>query len=299
MRKKIIIIIILIMVFIIETILYINPNFIDNIKNTENTSSEETNTTEVTAEIKTIINTILKTGEIKSNTEENLNLHTSYYLSESYVQENEYIAKGENILKYTNGTYLTAPYNLVVTSLSLPDVGSIFTSKHSISVKGTDTLQTTLTVDEDDLDIVYVGQEAQITISALNNKIYTGYVTNISTTASYSSNGSKFTVTVEFENDGEILVGMTGKTEVILEKAENVVAVPVEAVETENKISYVTIINANKTTEQVQVEIGISNDAYIEIKSGVKEGDILQITETTSSNSNSRNMSMQGMNRNR
>lgn len=299
MRKKIIIIIILIIVFIIETILYINPNFIDNIKNTENTSSEETNKAEVAAEIKTIMNTISKTGEIKSNTEENLNLHTSYYLSESYVQENEYIAKGENILKYTNGTYLTAPYNLVVTSLSLPDVGSIFTSKHSISVKGTDTLQTTLTVDEDNLDIVYVGQEAQITISALNNKIYTGYVTNISTTASYSSNGSKFTVTVEFENDGEILVGMTGKTEVILEKAENVVAVPVEAVETENKISYVKVINADKIAEQVQVETGISNDAYIEIKSGVKEGDILQITETTSSNSNSRNTSMQGMNRNR
>lgn len=282
MRKKIIIIIILIMVFIIETILYINPNFIDNIKNTENASSEETNKVEVTAEIKTIMNTISKTGEIKSNTEENLNLHTSYYLSEVYVQENEYIAKGENILKYTNGTYLTAPYNLVVTSLNLPDVGLIFTSKHSISVKGTDTLQTTLTVDEDDLDIVYVGQEAQITISALNNKVYTGYVTNISTTASYSSNGSKFTVTVEFENDGEILIGMTGKTEVILEKAENVVAVPIEAVETENKISYVKIINADKTVEQVQVETGISNDAYIEIKSGVKEGDILQITETTS-----------------
>lgn len=94
-------------------------------------------------------------------------------------------------------------------------------------------MQTTLTVDEDNLDIIYVGQEAQITISALNNKVYTGYVTNISTTASYSSNGSKFTVTVEFENDGEILVGMTGKIEVILEKAENVVAVPVEAVETE------------------------------------------------------------------
>ena len=158
-------------------------------------------------------------------------------------------------------------------------MGAIFTSKHSITVTGTDTLKTTLTVDEDDLDTVYVGQEAQITISALDGKVYTGYVTNVSTTATYSSNGSKFTVTVEFENDGEILIGMTGKTEVILEKAENVVVVPVEAVETKNKISYVTVVNKNGTTNEVQVETGISNDAYIEIKSGLSVGDVVQITE--------------------
>ena len=235
MKKKIIIIIILAIIFIVETILYIKPDFTDNMNNSNNASGNSTNFIEATAEIKTIMNTISKTGEIKSNTAETLNLHTSYYLGEVFAQENQYIAKGENILKYTNGTYLTAPYNLVVTSLNLPNVGETLSSKHSIAVKGTDTLQTTLTVGEEDLDIVYVGQQAQITIGALNNKVYTGYVTNISNTASYSANGSKFTVTVEFQNDGEILIGMTGKTEVILEKAENVIVVPVEAVESENK----------------------------------------------------------------
>ena len=279
MKRKIIIIIILVIAFIAEIIFYINSNFTDVTENLDNTSNEEINTIETVAEIKTIMNTISKTGEVKSNTVENLNLHTGYYLSEVYAQENQYIAKGENILKYTNGAYFVAPYNLVVTSLTLPNEGSAFTSKHSISVKGTDMLQTSLTVEEDDLDIVYVGQEAQISIGALNNKIYKGYVTNISTTANYSSNGSKFTVTVEFENDGEILIGMTGKTEIILEKAENVVAVPIEAVQTENKISYVTIIKENNTKERIEVETGISNDAYIEIKSGLKEGEVLQIVE--------------------
>ena len=280
MKKKIIIIIILAIIFIVETILYIKPDFIDNMNDSNNASGNDTNLIETTAEVKTIMNTISKTGEIKSNTAETLNLHTSYYLGEVFAQENQYIAKGENILKYKNGTYLTAPYNLVVTSLNLPNVGEILSSKHSISVKGTDTLQTTLTVSEENLDIVYVGEQAQITISALNNKVYTGYVTNISNTASYSANGSKFTVTVEFQNDGEILIGMTGKTEVILEKAENVVAVPVEAVETENRMSYVTIINEDGLAEQVQVETGISNDAYVEIKSGVKEGEKIQIRGT-------------------
>lgn len=174
--------------------------------------------TKKTAETKTTGNTISNTGEIKSNTEETLNLHTTYYLSEVYAKENQYINKGENILKYTNGTYLTAPYNLVVTELNIPNENEIITSKHSISVKGTDILQTSLTIGEDDLNKIKVGQEAQISISALNNKEYTGYVTNISNTGNYSSNGSKFTVVVEFENDGEILIGMTGKTKVILEK---------------------------------------------------------------------------------
>ena len=43
-----------------------------------------------------------------------------------------------------------------------------------------------------------------------NNKKYEGVVTNISSTAS----NKKFTVTIEFDNDGEVLVGMTSEVSI-------------------------------------------------------------------------------------
>ena len=34
------------------------------------------------------------------------------------VEEDDTVKKGENILKYTNGTYLVAPYDSVITEMS-------------------------------------------------------------------------------------------------------------------------------------------------------------------------------------
>ena len=52
---------------------------------------------------------------------------------------------------------------------------------------------------------VSLGQSASVSISAFEDKTLEGVVTNISSTA---SNG-KFTVTVEFDNDGDVMLGMT------------------------------------------------------------------------------------------
>lgn len=82
--------------------------------------------------------------------------------------------KGEDILKYTNGTYLVAPYDSVITEMSK-------------------------------ISSVSLGQSASVSISTFEDKTLEGVVTNISSTA---SNG-KFTVTVEFDNDGDVMLGMT------------------------------------------------------------------------------------------
>lgn len=90
------------------------------------------------------------------------------------VEEDDTVKKGENILKYSNGTYLVAPYDSVITEMSK-------------------------------ISSVSLGQSASVSISAFEDKTLEGVVTNISSTV---SNG-KFTVTVEFDNDGDVMLGMT------------------------------------------------------------------------------------------
>lgn len=145
------------------------------------------------------------TSEVSAALTEKLELHATYYLEESYVKINQLVKSGENILKYTNGKYLTAPYDLIITELNIPKEDKKCTNEHYISIASNNILKVEFNVDETKINDISIGQQATIEISAYDNKVLEGVVTNISSTA---SNG-KFLVTVEFENDGDVIIGMT------------------------------------------------------------------------------------------
>ena len=150
-----------------------------------------------------------QTVEIKSSSEEKVLTRTGYYLEKVYVQNNQYVKKGTKILKYTNGKYLYAPYNCVVTKLNLPDIKSKLLNTHYIQIASQDSLKTSISIDEELINNIKIGQEAEIEVPAIS-KTLTGYITNIS---SIASNGS-FTATIEFKNDGNIKLGMTANVKI-------------------------------------------------------------------------------------
>ena len=176
----------------------------------------------------TIENTLSSDGEVLSSLEEEISPHTSYYLDEIKVEEGEALEEGDTILTYTNGYKMKAPYNCVVKSWSLPEEEEQLTADHYVTVAGTDVLQMELSVDEDDVSLIKAGDEAAITVGATDSSCE-GVVTSISEVGEYASSGSSFTAYVTFENDGNIKLGMNGTAAITLEKAENVIGVPVGA----------------------------------------------------------------------
>ncbi len=282
-KKLIRIIIILILILAVMLYFYFKEDTIVN-QDTSSTNTTISNSEVIRTDIK---NTLSSKGEVFSSLTENLKLHATYYLSEVYVSENQEVQMGENILMYSNGTYMTAPYNLVITELNIPEIGSVCSNSNYISVETTESLYINLSIDEDDLSLVNLGDEVEISLTAFPDNIYKGYITKINEIGS----GSSFNSVVTFENPGEIKIGMSASCEIILEKALNVLAVPIEAVITTGNDSYVVYVYEN-TTKEVTVETGISNDAYIEIISGLEEGDIVQITQEDSTSSK-KNMNIQ------
>ncbi|MDR0978453.1 MAG: hypothetical protein LBL91_00670 [Lachnospiraceae bacterium] len=83
-------------------------------------------------------------------------MNTNRYFKEIYVEENDSISSGENILKYTNGTYLTAPYDCIIAGISLPEALGKCTSSNYISVESTNDLYVTLSISEDDISNVAI-----------------------------------------------------------------------------------------------------------------------------------------------
>lgn len=267
----------IILIIIIISILVICGFYAHSNSKTEE-STENVSETEV---IKTdIVNSLSSSSYIKSGLEEKKELHATYYFKKIYFEENQKISAGEKIIKYTNGKYMTAPYDCVIIDSSIPDEEEVCTNQHYITIQSTDTLEVSLEIEENELDKLKVGQEVSVEIEALDNKNLTGYVTKISNTANYSSSGSTFTVTAQFQNDGEVLLGMSAKCSVILEKAENAIAVAKEAVKESNGTKYVTVRTENGQDKDVEITTGIENDAYIQVKSGLEEGDKVLIEQS-------------------
>ena len=200
---RIFIIIILIFVLIVMCYFYFKE---DNVQIQDRIMFAEKDNIKIEDNIlNTNTKTIQTTSEVISSLTEKIELHATYYLEECYVDTNQQLKSGDNILKYTNGTYLTAPYDCVIGEINLPNDGEKCTNNNYIEISSSSLLAVQFKVDETKINEISIGQEVKIEIKAYDNKILIGNITNISSTA---SNGN-FTVTAEFENDGDVMIGMT------------------------------------------------------------------------------------------
>lgn len=206
-RKKLIITILIALIIgiIVFIILHKSNNKSSNYKEFAQMKQSRNSETS-TSQNKT---TLSSTSEVKSALIENVELHATYYLEKVYVENNSYVAKGEKILKYTNGTYLKAPYDCYIVELNLPEEEGKCLNSHYVKIQSKNVLTVSMDISEKNIEKISIGDEAKITISALE-KTYTGYITHI---GSIASNG-KFTIDIEFENDGNIKLGMTSTVEI-------------------------------------------------------------------------------------
>ena len=162
-------------------------------------------------------------------------------------------------------------------------------------------LQMTLNIDELDIDNVEVGQVVNITSDAKEGQTFTGVVTKVSVVGMTSSGTTTYPVTVRIDDTEGLRPGMNVDAEIVLSSADGVLAIPSLAV---NRGDTVLVTSdspsaANALEQEapegyayVQVTTGVSDDSYIEITSGLQEGDTVAYLRTASSGSD---MMMSGM----
>lgn len=161
-------------------------------------------------------------------------------------------------------------------------------------------------VDETDIGQIQVGQTATFTVDTYMDKTFTARVSKISqtdtsntwnttgtsstTSSSSSSSGSVIyyyvTLDVDDPND-DLRIGMTARVDINTSEKENALVVPIAALKTNDKGSYVLKVNPQGQTEQVPVTTGIYSDEFVEILSGLSEGDKVSITYTASKSTSS------------
>ena len=158
-----------------------------------------------------------------------------------------------------------------------------------------------ISVDELDINRISMGQAVTISADALGGKEYTGYITNISIKGKTASGVTTYPVTVEItEFDENLIPGMNVDVEIITDSVEGALSVPSSAV-IRNNVVYVkgekesTDDVAPEGYKSITVETGVYNDDYIEIKSGLSEGDLVYVQQTASSLQDEMSKMMGGM----
>lgn len=148
-----------------------------------------------------------------------------------------------------------------------------------------------MSIDELDITKVQVGQKVSVTADAYEGETFSGTVTNVSLESSYSNGVSTYPVTVTMDEVGKLLPGMNVDGVITLEESENALTIPADSLMRGNQV-YVkddSVTEANGPVpagfKAVQVETGITNDSYVEIKSGLEEGDEVYVSASSTDTS--------------
>ncbi|MDF2484598.1 MAG: secretion protein HlyD family protein [Herbinix sp.] len=160
-----------------------------------------------------------------------------------------------------------------------------------------------MSVDELDVNKVKVGQEVEVIADAYEDVIYHGVVTNVSLQSSSSQGVTQYPVTVKISEAGDLLPGMNVTGEIIVDKAEQVIAIPSDAL-MRGDVVYVEDSTVTEAVDEVPVgfrevavETGITDGDYVEITGGLNGDEMVyvqRISEAVTMMMPGQNFEMQG-----
>ena len=133
-------------------------------------------------------------------------------------------------------------------------------------------------IDETEVGLLSEGMPLAITIGALRDYTFDANLEYISPKAVESNGANQFKVKAAVKVDSEhtIRSGYSANAQIELEKMEGVLSVPESTLEFIKEESYVYTKQEDGTYKQVKVTTGLSDGVNIEIKNGVKEGDVVR-----------------------
>lgn len=209
-----------------------------------------------------------------------------------------------------NNTIITAPMDGVVVGIP-QTVGSMAVQGNNsptviMRIADLSSKQILAKVDETDIGSVKVGQEATFTVDSYSGKTFRARVSKISQTDtgntwningnSSSSNTSAnssasviyYYVTLDVEDPENLLLpAMTARVDITTASRKDVLSVPLSTLKTDSNGSYVVLVQPDGTQENRYVETGIYDDEYVEILSGLEEGDMISSSYTAKKSSGS------------
>ncbi|NUF28250.1 efflux RND transporter periplasmic adaptor subunit [Gilliamella sp. ESL0254] len=197
-------------------------------------------------------------------------------------------------------TKIRSPIDGVIVAIPVDEgqtVNSVQSAPTIVKVAQLDKMTIEAQISEADVVNVKKGMPVYFTILGQPNRRFDGLTLraiepapdsiNTETTLSSSSSTTKSAIyyngLFDVDNPDHILrISMTAQVYIVLSEAKDVLTIPSQAVQKKlsNNKAIVYLLNKNKEIEEHEVILGIDNNINVEIKSGIKEGDIVVVSST-------------------
>lgn len=149
-----------------------------------------------------------------------------------------------------------------------------------------DSLEVEATVDETDIDLVKVGQKAKVILNDANQTEVYGVVTEVGSYGADDSGVIVFPVKIRLNKAGvTVRPQMTADVSIYITFKPDVIAIPKEAVQKiGGKAMVRKVVGAD--SELTEVELGVAGASFVEVRSGLAEGDRILVSEPATPNRN-------------
>ena len=173
-------------------------------------------------------------------------------------------------------------------------------------------------VDETDIGSIKIGESATFTVDAYPDKTFRAEVMKISqtdtanswdTSSSSSSSSTSSNAVIYYyvtfsapDDENLLLPAMTARLDIIVGKVQNALCVPIDALKTDSKGSYVEKITKDaqgkEIAEKIYITVGLYGEEFVEITGGnLNPGDDISITYEAAKTTNIQGGGMGGMRR--
>jgi len=170
------------------------------------------------------------------------------------------------------GVLLTVPTQVIGVTLSPSDVFELVNPQ---------TLLVKAEVDEIDLNLLSLGQKANLIFDAYPEENIETEISFIALKSTMGATGTVFKLELPVsgvENLGKYRIGMNADVEIELDKRTNVLVIPLEAISSQQGQTVVKVKSQNRQGfEERVIELGLESDEAAEVIKGLEEGEIILI----------------------
>ena len=174
-------------------------------------------------------------------------------------------------------TSIWAPFDGVLVNSPTNTTGTILSGADVFQIVNPSSLYYLAEVDEADLNLLRVGQEAIIELDAYPGLEIPTQLQKIAFESNQSAVGTVFALEFDLPIQSlefEPRLGLNGTVRILLDKRVDVMRIPEEAVVRREGKSVVRVLEKNIPVDR-EIEVGLEGDGYYEVLSGLNESDLV------------------------
>ena len=226
-----------------------------------------------TATTGSISNALSFSGNLSLVSSESYSASSASTVRTVYVSAGDEVNEGDKLVRLANGQTVEAGLDGRVNAVSVAEGDSVAAGAALVQVADFTHLKVQLRVDEYDVGSVHVGDACTVTATA-TEKTFESEIAAIDYISASGGSVAYYTATAYVDVDDGVYPGMQVTVSIPQEQAENVVILKEDALSFDAANSaYVWMYNDAGELERVDVEVGVSNGNYVEIVSGLSDGD--------------------------